>query len=199
MKRWKRASVAFCCVASLTFVGCAKTANEPDIQILKEEAVTEQITQEETTIIPDRTPMEESVTIQEDDSTQGLTAEEETLDESVDYDLTKMGSDMVYATVYQMMVNPKDYEGKKVRVQGLYYGAWYEPTSQYYFYVIIQDALACCSQGIEFIWEDGNHVYPDEYPQDGSEVEVMGVFETYQEEGDETIYCRLRDSSLKVY
>lgn len=198
MKRWKRASVAFCCVASLTFVGCAKTANEPDIQILKEEAVTEQITQEETTITPDRTPMEESVTIQEDDSTQGLTAEE-TLDESVDYDLTKMGSDMVYATVYQMMVNPKDYEGKKVRVQGLYYGAWYEPTSQYYFYVIIQDALACCSQGIEFIWEDGNHVYPDEYPQDGSEVEVMGVFETYQEEGDETIYCRLRDSSLKVY
>ena len=81
MKRWKRASVAFCCVASLTFVGCAKTANEPDIQILKEEAVTEQITQEETTIILDRTPMEESVTIQEDDSTQGLTAEEETLDE----------------------------------------------------------------------------------------------------------------------
>lgn len=198
MKRWKRESVAFCCVASLAFAGCAKTANEPDIQIVKEEAVTEQIAQEETTITPDRTLMEESATLQKDDSMQELT-EEETLNESVDYDLTRMGSDMVYATVYQMMVNPKEYEGKTVRVEGSYYGAWYEPTSQYYFYVIIQDALACCSQGIEFIWEDGSHVYPDEYPQDGSDVEVMGVFETYQEEGDETIYCRLRNASLEVY
>lgn len=127
-----------------------------------------------------------------------LTGCGKTENEPVDYDLTQMGSDMVYATVYQMMVDPTAYENKSVKVSGNYYGGWYEPTEQYYYYVIIEDAMACCSQGLEFIWEDGSHVYPDEYPEDGSKVEVTGVFETYQEEGDQTIYCRLKDSELVI-
>ena len=32
---------------------------------------------------------------------------------TVDYDLTQMSSDLVYATVYQMMVTPEEYEGKR--------------------------------------------------------------------------------------
>ena len=162
--------------------GCAKTTTEADIQRIEEENVPEEVAQE---------GMQEENALEE--------VEQETVGEDkedVDYDLSKMGSDMVYATVYQMMVDPITYEGKTVRVSGNYYGGWYEPTAQYYFYVIIEDAMACCSQGLEFIWEDGSHVYPDEYPADGSEVEVTGIFETYQEEGDQTIYCRLKDAEL---
>ena len=36
----------------------------------------------------------------------------------VDYDLTQMSSDLVYATVYQMMVTPEEYEGKMFRIDG---------------------------------------------------------------------------------
>lgn len=118
-------------------------------------------------------------------------------DETVDYDLTQMSSDMVYATVYQMMVTPEEYEGKTFRIDGNFYATYYEATKKYYFYCIIQDATACCAQGMEFIWDDGSHIYPDEYPEDNAEIVVEGTFETYREDGDENLYCRLSDATLQ--
>lgn len=118
-------------------------------------------------------------------------------DETVDYDLTQMSSDMVYATVYQMMVTPEEYEGKTFRIDGNFYATYYEATKKYYFYCIIQDATACCAQGMEFIWDDGSHIYPDEYLEDNAEIVVEGTFETYREDGDENLYCRLSDAILQ--
>lgn len=118
-------------------------------------------------------------------------------DETVDYDLTQMSSDMVYATVYQMMVTPEEYEEKTFRIDGNFYATYYEATKKYYFYCIIQDATACCAQGMEFIWDDGSHIYPDEYPEDNAEIVVEGTFETYREDGDENLYCRLSDAILQ--
>lgn len=118
-------------------------------------------------------------------------------DETVDYDLTQMSSDMVYATVYQMMVTPEEYEGKTFRIDGNFYATYYEVTKKYYFYCIIQDATACCAQGMEFVWDDGSHIYPDEYPEDNAEIVVEGTFETYKEEGDSNMYCRLSDATLQ--
>lgn len=64
---------------------------------------------------------------------------------TVDYDLTQMSSDMVYATVYQLMVKP------------------------------------------------------DEYPEDNAKVIIEGTLETYREEGDASLYCRLADATLEKY
>lgn len=116
----------------------------------------------------------------------------------VDYDLMNMNSDMVYVTVYQMVVDPDTYIGKTFRMDGLYCAFYDGSTAKYYHYCLIQDALACCSQGLEFVWDDGSHIYPDEYPEDNTEVVVQGVFETYQEAGDPNLYCRLKDASLEV-
>lgn len=136
-------------------------------------------------------------------NSQGSTDSEKSVDmemdnASVDYDLTAMNSDMVYATVYQMMADPDSYIGKTIRMDGLYYASYYEPTGQYYHYCIIQDATACCAQGLEFVWGDGDHIYPDEYPEEDASVVVQGVFETYQESNDENLYCRLKDATLEV-
>ena len=118
---------------------------------------------------------------------------------TVDYDLTQMSSDMVYATVYQLMVKPDEYVGKTFRIDGNFYATYYEPTQKYYFYCVIQDATACCAQGLEFVWDDGTHVYPDEYPEDNAKVIIEGTFETYREEGDASLYCRLADAMLENY
>ncbi len=118
-------------------------------------------------------------------------------DGTVDYDLTQMSSDMVYATVYQMMVTPEEYEGKTFRIDGNFYATYYEATKKYYFYCVIQDATACCAQGMEFVWENGSHIYPDEYPEENAEIVVEGTFETYKEEGDQNLYCRLSDAILQ--
>ena len=75
----------------------------------------------------------------------------------------------------------------------------YDLTQKYYFYCVIQDATACCAQGLEFMWDDGTHVYPDEYPEDNAEVIIEGTFETYREEEDASLYCRLADATLEKY
>lgn len=125
------------------------------------------------------------------------TKDAKTKEGTVDYDLTQMNSDMVYATVYQMMVAPEEYEGKTFRISGNFYATYDEAKQKYYFYCIIQDATACCAQGMEFIWEDGSHIYPDEYPDDNEEVIVEGTFETYKEKGEKDLYCRLEDATLQ--
>ena len=92
-----------------------------------------------------------------------------------------------------MMVFPEQYIGKTVKMGGLF--AYYhdEATGNYYFACIIQDATACCAQGIEFVLTD-NYVYPDDYPEVDKEICVVGVFATCQE-GNFT-YCTLRNATL---
>lgn len=118
--------------------------------------------------------------------------------EGVDVDLTLMGKDLIYATVYQMMSKPEEYEGKTIRIEGKYYASYYPITDKYYNYCLIADALACCSQGLEFEL-GGDAVYPDDYPADQSQVIETGVFETYTEEAGQTFYyCRLRDAEYQL-
>lgn len=109
----------------------------------------------------------------------------------VDIDLTKLSSSMVYAEVYNMITKPGDYIGKKVRMDGVFAMYHDEATDQYYFACIVADATACCSNGIEFVLA-GEHKYPDDYPELGSDICVSGVFDTYEEAG--TLYCTLRNA-----
>ena len=114
-------------------------------------------------------------------------------DDGIDVDLTQLSSTMVYSEVYNMMYTPDDYIGKVVKMKGQF--AYYEDpeTKAQYFACIIADATACCSQGLEFILT-GEHSYPNDYPELGSEITVTGIFEVYTENGFQ--YCRLKDASL---
>ncbi|HHV10432.1 MAG TPA: hypothetical protein GXX75_09180 [Clostridiales bacterium] len=116
--------------------------------------------------------------------------------DSPDVDLTKLSSNMVYAEVYNMMTKPEDYVGKTIKIQGVYYASYWEGTGKYYHCVLISDAAACCQNGIEFVWDDDTHVYPDEYPPDNTVIELTGVFELYEEEGQ--TYCHLKTDDIIV-
>jgi hypothetical protein len=48
-------------------------------------------------------------------------------------------------------------------------------------------------QGIEFILK-GDHKYPDDYPQEGSEICITGVFGSYEEDGN--TYYALTDAVI---
>ena len=112
--------------------------------------------------------------------------------ETADIDLTTLSSTMVYAEVYNMVSKPDDYLGKKVVMRGKF--AVGEGDGRYYFACIIPDATACCSQGIEFLL-DGDHSYPEDYPEIGTEITVEGVFDTYYE--GKYRYCQLINASMK--
>lgn len=102
--------------------------------------------------------------------------------DSVDVDLTTLSSTMVYSEVFSMMAVPQEYVGKRIKMKGLF--AYYQDTqtNKDYFACIIQDATACCSQGIEFELE-GDHKYPRDYPKLDENFCVQGIFEEYEENG----------------
>ena len=99
---------------------------------------------------------------------------------TVDYDLTKMNSTMVYSTVYDMLSEPEKYEGKMVKMRGEYNAFYSKSTMKYYPAVIIADATACCSQGMEFVLS-GDPEYPNAYPIKGDDVTVVGKLKVYYE------------------
>ena len=119
-------------------------------------------------------------------------ASEEAKSGGFDVDLTLMSSTMVYSEVYNMMAMPDDYVGKTVRMKGTF--AAYPGEDRNYYVCFIADAAACCQQGMEFVL-DGEYVYPDDYPAEGTEITVSGVFDTYYE-GEYMRYCQLIDARM---
>ena len=110
---------------------------------------------------------------------------------TVDLDLTVLSSTMVYSEVYNIMMSPDEYIGKTIRMNGQCLSAYYEPTDMTYYSIVIQDATACCAQGIEYVLSDGQS-----YPADDTEATVVGRFESYDEEG--TIWYHLVDAVVEA-
>ena len=110
-------------------------------------------------------------------------------------DLTEYDSNMVYAIVYDMMFNGDQYLGKVIKARGIFGYYKDEETGEEYFGVIISDAAACCSQGIEFVL-DGEYKYPDDYPEPGTDITVTGIFNYYTD--DLGIYIQLLNADLII-
>ncbi len=108
--------------------------------------------------------------------------------DGVDVDLTVLSSTMVYSEVYNMLYNdPAHYLGKTVKARGefsiyqLVTDGVLQPDPVSYA-CIISDAAACCAEGMEFVLE-GDLTYPDDYPELGAEITVIGEFQSYEENG----------------
>ena len=108
--------------------------------------------------------------------------------DGVEMDLTVLSSTMVYAEVYNILYNdPESYLGKTVRARGefsiyqLVVDGVLQPDPVAYA-CIIADAAACCAEGMEFVLKD-DLAYPDDYPEPGAEITVVGEFQAYEENG----------------
>ena len=108
--------------------------------------------------------------------------------DGVDVDLTVLSSTMVYSEVYNMLYNdPAHYLGKTVKARGefsiyqLVTDGVLQPDPVSYA-CIISDAAACCAEGMEFVLKD-DLAYPDDYPELGAEITVIGEFQPYEENG----------------
>lgn len=109
-------------------------------------------------------------------------------------DLTKMSSTMVYSKVYDMQLYPEKYIGSTVKATGVFVIYTDVVTKNIYTSVLVADAAACCSQGLEFVWA-GEHTYPTDYPELETEITVTGTFSTYTE-NDQT-YITLNNAELE--
>ncbi len=136
---------------------------------------------------------DQEIVTEEDKVNEQETQASVTTTDGIDVDLTVLSSTMVYSEVYMMMVSPEDYIGKMIKMGGLFTSYYDENTDKRYFACIIQDATACCAQGVEFVLND-NYVYPDDYPDEGGEICVVGTFGTYEEDG--YTYYTLRNAEI---
>ena len=114
-------------------------------------------------------------------------------------DLTAMSSTMVFAEVFNMTTHPENYVGKTVKMQGIFStGKLYAQEGTLedgstVFACIIQDAAACCAQGIPFDLAE-SRAYPEDYPELGAPITVTGTFEICTQDGLE--FCRLSQAEL---
>lgn len=112
---------------------------------------------------------------------------------TVDLDLSGMSGTIVYSQVYHLLYDPAPWIGKVIRMAG-YYSAFQDTaTGMVYHACVIPDATACCAQGIEFVWA-GEHAWPENYPDEGSDIVVTGRLEIYDENGIK--YLHLVDAEL---
>ena len=111
--------------------------------------------------------------------------------EKYDVDLTSLNSTMVYTKVSDMVMNPDNYLGKSVKMSGTFAVA--EGETRNYYACLIADATACCSQGIEFL-PTVKVNYPGDFPPEGTDITVTGIFDTYYEGQDR--FFQLKDASV---
>lgn len=130
----------------------------------------------------------ESIPVPEDQQSPEESEQLQSYAGKVDVDLTVLSSTMVYSEVYNMLYNdPAHYLGKTVKARGefsiyqLVTDGVLQPDPVSYA-CIISDAAACCAEGMEFVLE-GDLTYPDDYPELGAEITVIGEFQSYEENG----------------
>ncbi len=110
--------------------------------------------------------------------------------DGIDVDLTVLSPTMVYAEVFNMISYAPDYVGKTIRMEGPAVSYTDEEIGKTYHACLIQDATACCATGLEYELPEGT-----EYPPDGEEITVTGVFDIYKDV-DGIEYCRLLDAVM---
>lgn len=111
----------------------------------------------------------------------------------VDIDLTKFSATMVYSEIFNMMVEPEYYVGKTVKMRGLFDFYRDKAAGRCYFACVVQDAAACCAQGLEFVLVGGNDCRED-LPEAGDEITVVGVFDSCVRGGEK--YYLLKDAEF---
>ncbi|MBQ2642923.1 MAG: hypothetical protein IJF94_03885 [Eubacterium sp.] len=108
-------------------------------------------------------------------------------------DLTKMSSTMVYSQVYSMVTSPEDFDGKEVIMEGNITSFKFDEKDKLRHACVVQDATACCEQGIEFELKNDAKTIKN-YPDEGAKIKVVGIFKPYKR--DKKVFCRLVNAHM---
>ena len=106
-------------------------------------------------------------------------------------DTTRMSSTMAYAELYNVLVNPGQYVGRGIRVEGTYYTAMTSDGGERVHMLLVYDSAACCELGVEFQLPQGMA-----YPQPGDTVQVEGTFRTMLYNGNPFGYIEATDTQV---
>ncbi len=174
-------TILFIALLSLLLASCSNGANEKSGNN-ENSTITNVANDEETTQTTAVQPKTETSTTESSNTNSGETI-----------DLTGLSTTVLYSELYNMLTQPDNFVGKTVKMRGTY--AVYEGEGRSYYVCEVQDATACCNQGLEFVLNNADD-YPEYNSESPSEIELTGVFNTYLEEGQ--TYVQLEDASIIV-
>ncbi len=133
------------------------------------------------------TSSEDVADVQESESSEDAQSTEPADAYAADVDLVGASATIVYGEIYSMVTTPMLYHGKTVKLTG-YYDEYFDVmTNTLYCSVFVMDALACCAQGLQIEFSD-SYAYPDDYPEDGSEMTIFATFEIYYPDPDSNVF-----------
>ncbi|MDF2844297.1 MAG: hypothetical protein K0R00_2723 [Herbinix sp.] len=167
----------------LLLMGCQR--NNPDVKLSsgnKDVSITN-IPENNITITPEIEDMKDDVLVLEP---------LEPIEDLPTGDVIEIKEKLFIAQTNDVYFNTEDYLGKTIKYEGIF-SAYEDPTSGNTYYSVIRYGPGCCgvdaNAGFEVVWEK-------EYPEVDDWVEVVGVLEEYEEDGQTYIHLVL--SSLKV-
>jgi len=91
--------------------------------------------------------------------------------------------------------NSEDHMGQTIRAVGTYYPLFIPQSRSLYHYVVVVPGDDCCQLLFEFRIS-GDNMDLDNFPKEGTRIEVIGVFSRYVEGGVSYVY--LADSELNI-
>ncbi|MBQ9565256.1 MAG: hypothetical protein IJU98_06680 [Synergistaceae bacterium] len=110
----------------------------------------------------------------------------------VDLDLTQFNDMMAYSGLFNIFMEPEAYVSKVIKLKGRF-DCVEDETGRRFYGVLLSDASACCSAGLDFVLKD-SYAYPRDYPKIGETVTVAGRFEMYNE--GEDVFAHLVDADI---
>lgn len=106
-------------------------------------------------------------------------------------DLSRMSATVAYAQLYNIFLEQEKYVGQTMRLRGQYVPMRDDTGAAKYHFIMVYDNAACCQLGLEFLWND-----PKAYPNEYSLIELTGVFDICNDNGEK--FCLLRVKDITV-
>jgi len=107
----------------------------------------------------------------------------------VDIDLTILGETIKTAEVINILSSPEEHLGKVIKINGPYYAIPEPMIGRIRDIIAVAEVDACCPPlGFEVIVGDFVNRNPFDFPNQGTNIEVTGVFSTYEIKGFDLYY-----------
>lgn len=115
--------------------------------------------------------------------------EQEKVKTNVDINIAAMNKTMAYSTLYEIQTRPYEYEGKTIKVKGVFSRESFKGGSKViHCFIDVYDSANCCSAWTTFVWNG-------DLPKRGAETTVTGVVQVKKENGNE--YPEIQAVSVK--
>lgn len=111
-------------------------------------------------------------------------SENESEQNKIDFDWSKMNYNMLSSLIFDIQVNPEKYNNKRFKLTGNFNTSIYEGNR--YYSVLIWDPTGCCPTGLDFI-PPADMKYPEDFPEMDTVISVTCVF-NYSEDDEMTYF-----------